>query len=155
MKTKRYKNKIKYFIIKQIKKIVGGYKRGGLLGMYHYIRCHLWNRYHIINISGCGLYKWGWIDRDWVLLYANFRILEEFIEKENPHIPNKDDINYSIDKDLREIYNWWKYERKIEWDSNQLNNKNYNEYNNRFEELCEKDNEMLHRLINVRRYLWS
>lgn len=140
LKTMRQKRKrLLYSIWNFLKwKIWGGYHAGGLNGLYHWIRCHTWNRYHIVNVSGIDGYKWGWIDRDHVLLYASFVILSDFVEKEDPTVglrtladymckcddpeccSHDNDKNCMLaatkaqierEKEIRAIYDWWKVER--------------------------------------------
>src|SRR5580692_4221700 len=47
----------------------------------YWLRTHTINRYHMIDIR-TPEYDWGWIDRDYAILAANFNILKEFVEKE-------------------------------------------------------------------------
>ena len=128
---------------------------------YYWLRCHLWTRYHIINISGICDYKWGWLDRDNVLLYASFKILQDFVEKEDPKIglrtledfgaPCKGlEAHLEIEREVRAIYDWWVKERPTmyrAWAES---------YSWKVEEELDKtDEEMLIRLVKIRRYLWT
>lgn len=103
-------------------KILGDYKRGGVFGLYHWVRCHVWNRYHVVNISGMDEYDWGWIDSDLKILYANFRILCDFVEKEDPGAGKRTFADYKVDEEwereivtrqleqsaeIRSLYDWW------------------------------------------------
>lgn len=119
----------------------GGYRRGGLCGLYHWVRCHVWNRYHIFNISGEDGYDWGWIDRDQALLMVSFAVLRDFVEKEDPKIglrtlddymckcnepecnSHDNELNCMIEstkaqiereKEVRALYDWWTKDRKRE-----------------------------------------
>lgn len=149
----------------------GDYKLGGIRGAYHWVRCHVWNRYHIINISGIEDYKWGWIDRDVVLLYASFKILQDFVEKEDPTIGLRtaedyrcSEDQYHIDtvtnqlireKEIRFLYVWWTEDRPRNW--KELNNcwsKPMLAYE-REKELIDQDEQMLIRLAKIRTCLWT
>ncbi len=114
---------------------------------WYWIKCRLWHRY---NVVVCRPLPPTWCDRDYLLLFAAFQILENFIQQEEGHF--HDDV-YKLYLDcgeerareeerdwneIRVLYAWWQ-ERKDA------------KYNDDYD----KDNEMLHRLINVRKYLWS
>lgn len=80
--------------------------------VFYWIRCHTYNKYHLINISGQDDYRWGWIDRDRVITLACFKVLCDYVEKESHQIDwewcerareNKKTMDY--------LYNWWKVER--------------------------------------------
>lgn len=114
------------------RRVLGDYKRGGLRGAYHWVRCHVWNRYHVINVSGEDGYDWGWMDRDHVLMLACFKILKEFVEKEDQRIGLRtvddyggehmtEDERESFEKgqlaherEIRALYTWWTVDRKRE-----------------------------------------
>lgn len=76
-----------------------------------------------------------WIDRDEIMLHACFQILEDCIEKENVDTH----CNYEVHKDfvdeVRFLSKWWK-ERQITNDDSE-------------------DDEMLLRLMKIRRALWT
>lgn len=91
---------------------------------FYWIRSHLWNKYHIIDISGEADYSYGWIDADHALLLANFKILRDFVEKEDPKVGlrtlksyGKADYDSSWnktvkaqlekEKEIRALYVWW------------------------------------------------
>lgn len=80
----------------------------------------------------------GYCDKDIIMLFSCFQILEDFIEKENGL--NHCDQEYHKDwiTEVKELYDWWKI-RKLE-----LYNKN-----------DEEDDLMLERLIKIRRTLWT
>lgn len=107
----------------------------------YWLRTHTYNRYHIINISGQDGYKWGWIDRSHAMYLACFKLLEEFVELEDPEIGTRTEKDYrgdpevipedewikyhkpSIDdqlegdREIRALYDWWKTGRKQEHDA--------------------------------------
>lgn len=91
-----------------------------------------------------------WCDKDIVLLHACFQLLTDFVEKEEPEVPTDwqfDEAHKNAKREIDELYAWWKDRvSKAEagklgplWDESQYKN----------------DNDMLMRLINVRRYLWT
>lgn len=124
---------------------------------FYWLRCHLWTRYHIVDcrndsydITG---YSWGWVDRDHLLLLANFNILADFIEKEHPSEIidwKSDDNNVHVWAEMMDIYNWWRTGRKLEWEAATaiLNEIPKNFYENMFETDEEKlnDGEVYYRL---------
>lgn len=144
-------------------KIWGDYKCGGVRGFYHWIRCHFWNRYHIINISGVDEYDWGWIDRDRVLLYSSFKILCDFVDQEDPNIglrtlkdfgASDDEWHIKVitaqlekEKEIRALYTWWTKERPENW-------KEYPSFSEE-EKLNQQDEDMLIRLAKIRLCLWT
>lgn len=168
--------------------IWGDYKRGGVMGLYHWIRCHVWNRYHVINISGEDDYSWGWMDRDHIMIMACFKILKMFVEQEDPKIGLRslDDYRYEGDEcmleslkaqlereaEVRALYIWWTETRPKEHAecATLLNDfdvsftkkgikvsdeKKSHGWFERTQELDKKDEEMLIRLMKVRRNLWT
>ena len=93
-----------------------------------------------------------WCDRDYLLLYAAFQLLEDFIEKEEPwefagdvYATYVTDCSEDYSREraaewqkVRDLYAWWK-DRK------------YNDDHDDYEE----DSKMLHKLIDVRGNLWT
>lgn len=144
--------------------IWGDFKRGGIRGAYHWVRCHVWNRYHVLDLRKPGVYDWGWIDRDFAMWLACFNLLVEYVEKETPFEVVNWDWNpehANAGKEIRELYEWWKRGRKAEQDElHAMDHGNYNgpawqAWMKRHDELEAKDDEMLDRLMKVRRYLWT
>jgi len=86
-----------------------------------------------------------WLDKDLVILHACFQILSDCIEKENlftGHIDWTNDTEHQNAKnEIENLYDWWNM-RKIE--NNELNENQY-----------EEDNQMLKKLIEYRKYLWT
>lgn len=144
------------------KRIVGDYKRGGVKGLYHWVRCHTWNRYHLIDIRGDGDYDWGWIDRCEAMKLACFKLLRDFVDNEDPRCGYRTMADYEYegmgeherreiqeqldnDAEVRTLYDWWVYARKHDWESGRFT----------YRYLEEKDDEMLDRLMKVRKTLWT
>jgi hypothetical protein len=145
-------------------RIWGRYHGGGLVGAYHWVRCHTWNRYHIIDLRGHGDYKWGWIDRDHAMWIACFSLLVDYVEKEEPfkYIDwDWNDEHQAVAREIKEIYDWWKSGRKKDHedlaaiDTEGYRGPGWQEYCRRSEELDQKDDEMFDRLMKVRKYLWT
>ena len=87
----------------------------------------------------------GWCDKDIVILYACFQLLKDFVEKEKEIIAQ---IDWEHDEEIKKakqeidfLYSWW-LERLDREDD--LDEKQYLE-----------DNQMLKRLIEIRKYLWT
>jgi len=95
--------------------------------VFYYIRCNTYNKYHLLDLrqpkGGYYDYRWGWCDVVNKMIFANFNLLVEFVEKERggckaaeKHIAElktledvpSDQIK-SMEKEL-ELYRWWKYE---------------------------------------------
>ena len=89
----------------------------------------------------------GWRDKDEIILHACFQLLKDFIEKEKEII---EQIDWKHDKEIEKakaeidfLYNWWMKRFHDEEDFNNLTQR------------YEEDNQMLKRLVDVRKYLWS
>ena len=94
--------------------------------------------------------KVDWCDKDIVLLHACFQLLTDCIEKENLNLTTdwtQDDQFSSAKLEIDELYNWWKDRSKKEIDGRLDPIWAENQY--------EKDDEMLIRLIRIRKYLWT
>ena len=91
-----------------------------------------------------------WCDNDIIMLHACFNLLADCIESEKLLTDNRDwNHNEEIinsHKELEELYNWW-MKRKKDDEQNKINDFDEAQY--------AIDNEMLIRLIKVRRYLWT
>lgn len=98
----------------------------------------LYERKHLLDLRNRFYTSRGWCDRDHQLLYAAFNILVEFIEQEKPfdHLERSPEV----EAELKALYKWWTVERVDQFGDL---------------EAYEKDNEMLCRLIVVRKYLWT
>ena len=102
--------------------------------LWYWIRCHTYNRYHILDMSDkTNGWDWGWQEPDSQLLYASMAIMVKHVENkyavDEKSLPYESDhqlflIKEAIDKEdhqlvseeqtqaeLLTIYKWWKYER--------------------------------------------
>ncbi len=150
----------------------------------YWLRTHTINRYHIINISGQGDYKWGWCDRDYAMYLACFAILVDFCEKEMPHTNTcyiEGDDWAQAHGEMLFLYDWWKRGRAaehaevsamharldpIKWEKVEgeegysrllppVDRTAHDAWIQREHELEAKDEEMLARLMKVRGYMWT
>jgi hypothetical protein len=126
-------------------------------------------------------YSYGWLDSDMQMVFALFNILNNFVEKEITkgllYCPTKEEIakepeqcrhNLQTQRDnyyeMITIYNWWNFERKEDLiKSDKLSTEWYNtkgtipwdELNKQDERNEAKLNEMITRLLAIRKYLWT
>ena len=95
--------------------------------------------------------KGEWCDKDIVMLHACFQLLTDCIEKENllnGHIDwEQKEEDIQAKKELTSLYEWWKNRSEKELEDNLDPIWTKNQY--------EEDNEMLIKLIKVRKYLWT
>ena len=114
---------------------------------WYWLTCRLWHRY---NVVVCRSLRPTWCDRDHLLLYAAFQILEDFLAQEEGHF-HQDVYTLYLDcgegearrraaewQELRVLYSWWR-QRK--------NDHQFDDY--------ETDTKMLHKLIALRGLLWT
>lgn len=155
----------------------------------YWLRTHTYNRYHILDLSKAEPenpdgYRWGWIDRDRLLLLACFKVLRDFVEQEKPWPVadylaeveakgngeveglRRQQANY---EETMALYRWWtewRFAEYAEWESQR--DAAYEAYKKEPEsealrqawlDLEEKehtrDDEMLRRLLAIRHYLWT
>ncbi|HEY0048668.1 MAG TPA: hypothetical protein VGB68_05250 [Pyrinomonadaceae bacterium] len=88
-----------------------------------------------------------WRDKDEIILHACFQLLKDFVEREKEIF---EQIDWKHDEETEKakaeidfLYNWWLKRFHDEED--------FDKIKRRYEE----DNQMLKRLIDVRKYLWS
>lgn len=96
---------------------------------WYFVKCHTFARYHLLDLRDRGEgygYKWGWCDRDHLMLIACFTLLRDFVEKECPDVGfdaeemyrsagctwqegEREAVRQQIEdeKQLRELYEWW------------------------------------------------
>ncbi len=128
------------------------------------------NKYNVDN------YKYGWRDVPDKMLYAMFNLLGDYLNKEKPHdltkFYSRDQINADAGlkmqqdalDEAREIYRWWCEDRKIAISEHNAllekwgDNRNYislDELNEKEKIIDQKTDEMVLRLIKIRRTLWT
>jgi hypothetical protein len=93
-----------------------------------------------------------WQDRDYLLLYAAFQILEDFIIKEQPW-EFKGDVFAAYVKECGEEHArhrdlaWQHIRLLLDWWQTRKNDPDHDDY--------DEDNRMLHKLIDLRENLWT
>lgn len=142
-------------------------RRSELSEAYYWLRTHTVHRYHIIDIRGEDGYAWGWIDRDHAMLLACFKLLRDFVERENPTVGlggveayehegmcdgEREMIANQVarEKEVRAIYTWWTQDRERERAEHD-DDRAIGGYDWSFN----RDQEMLLRLMAVRGSLWT
>jgi hypothetical protein len=125
-------------------------------------------------------YRSGYIDTDTKMIYAMFNLLTNFVEEQLVHMyfPTQEDIakephlQHQLDQnnEIIAIYNWWNKGRKLEckegdealtkWHNAKKSKSPYTkilweELKNIDKRNEDKLEEMLIRLLKIRKYLWS
>lgn len=83
-----------------------------------------------------------WIDRDFIILHANFQILKDFVEKEKPFEHSIVWAKSKNGKKCKELYNWWEVRK------NQT-------INNLSKQQMKEDYIKLVDLMKIRNELWT
>ncbi len=138
-------------------------------------------RYHMLDLRQEGGYRYGWQDVPEKMLFAMFNLLGEYLNKEYPHDLTdyyteeqiEADAGYKSQQDsineARAIYHWWKVGRKQEeqaindarnlWYKTRKDKGVRQEHWDKLKELEEayenKTDEMIARLMKIRRTLWT
>ena len=127
-------------------------------------------------------YRYGWRDVPEKMLYAIFNLLGEYLNKENPHDLTDSYSREEIEADAgfkaqqdaideaRAIYAWWTTERKLDykkyngllsyWSVIRKSNREeadliFKQMKNQEEYIESKTDEMIARLMKIRRTLWT
>lgn len=97
-----------------------------------------------------------WVDRDYVLLHVNFQVLSDFYEKEflgsykitaddlpEDYFEFKEsyDVQLAFNAEVKALYDWWQERKKTIYSED--------------EDSENIDQQMLIRLINIRKCLWT
>ena len=143
------------------------------------------HRYHLLDlrqpkVKGEPGYRYGWLDSDTKMVYALFNILNQYVENEMPHhyCPSEEDVqaepflltqrsNYL---EVKNLHYWWNVGRKREekkylellhvWsqaklDQNPSEHQLWLELKKIEQANDDKLDEMITRLIKIRRSLWT
>ncbi len=148
---------------------------------WYWVACHTLpsRKYHFLDLRQPN-YKYGWIDSDTKMIYALFNILNKFVEDEMPHwyCPSEEDVQqephlmYQRNAwlETKAIHYWWNVERirqqKEEEDLlhrwSEAHKVNAPETHQLWDELKkiekaqdDKEDEMIGRLLKIRRSLWT
>jgi hypothetical protein len=146
---------IRYFLTETLRIFMYRLK-GKLDRAYQWVRTRTWCRYHILDVRGPG-YSGGYRDCDTIMLYANFKILVDFVEiemdgvfmEEVPPGTHEDwettHFEHKVEKEqeIKALYEWFVVDR-FRWKLAFTHEESY-----------EVEQMMLHRLIEVRPYLWT
>lgn len=148
---------------------------------WYWLKCHTLPtyRFHILDLRQSD-YKYGWRDIDHRMQYALFNLLNLFVKHEFPHyyFPTEEDVKQDpslarqreVAQEVTLIHFWWNTERHQEYEAIEKKTSEWYEakkmkaYNKEvlWEELQQlkkafddKEDEMLLRLMKVRRSLWT
>lgn len=181
---------LKYFFLKRIPEFINKFfwwkTKRTFKDIYYWLQCHLLPSYHfhILDLrqpKGSDHYSYGWRDIPEKMLYANFNLLKDFLEKENPYDPSDDNTLEEIYKDpglitsykymqeAKFLHHWWTVIRKEKYNEEQSllskavevknNKKQYDELMEKWREankkFDEEEQEMLIRLIKIREFMWT
>jgi hypothetical protein len=126
---------------------------------YWSIRHRTTNRYHILNIQDkANGYKYGYSDVRCRLIFANFALLKQFVEREMDIVNWESDPEHShAAKEIRALYHWWLHERPKEWQDywDEKGGAAAKEWWKEEERLEQKDSDMVKRLMDIRLWLWT
>lgn len=139
-------------------------------------------RYHMLDLRQEGGYQYGWQDVPEKMLYAMFNLLGEYLNKEKPHDLTQWYTREQIEADpgmkmqqdaleeAQAIYHWWTVERKQEFEAEsklthdwvearKAKNPNKEELWKALQkmkaDLENKEDEMIARLMKIRKSLWT
>jgi hypothetical protein len=139
-------------------------------------------RYHMLDLRQPGGYQYGWQDVPEKMLYAMFNLLGEYLNQEQPYDLTDDYTEEQIEGDVgmkmqhrslceaRTIYHWWTVGKKEEekaisdmrhqwWLARKAKEPQAEEHHKKLQELEDafenKTDEMVARLMKIRRTLWT
>ena len=95
----------------------------------------------LIRIKSLEPIKNKWLDKDEIMLHACFQLLENYIEEEKGDTHCDYEAHKEFVDELRCLYKWWLNRKEIkdcDWDKQEI-----------------EDDEMLIRLMKIRRALWT
>lgn len=140
-----------------------------------WLKYHTTHRYHIVDLRQHD-YKYGWLEFDQRILFACFNLLTKFMQNSDIYRPSDSDIKDCPNlKRQQEVYDeaikLWRYWRdqypndqddlEKEWKNmikcqdKELRKELSRQFYSKEDELKCKEDEMLNRLIAIRRELWD
>lgn len=152
---------------------------------WYWVKCHTLEsfRFHLIDIredkSIPFAYRFGWTDADHKIMLANFAILKDFVEKEEPKSLRDFHSEEEIDQmgarsqqdahdEVMTLYRWWMTERHVEKQiaddmfekSKEAKtaverSQHARDWSSARDRNKEREDEMLIRLIKVRHTMWT
>lgn len=107
-----------------------------------------------------------WHDRDYLLIHSMFQVLNDYVDKEKPFETifwDHDEGHINAAKEIKALLHWWNYLRPCRKEHYMMVPIQYSDILNRAcgehskaEKIWEKeDEEMMIRLIKIRRFLWT
>jgi hypothetical protein len=150
--------------------------------LYYVIRCRLFKRYDLIRTN---LAKTHWIDKDALILHGMMELLVDYVDGEKCFdiiVWDSEPDHKKAAEEIKAIYAWWKNysnrEKQIndqltvwhnefmkrpgdDWEKfnngppSDIESLEHDKLNKMEEDLRNEEQEMLHRLIDIRRFLWS
>ena len=146
---------------------------GWIPDLWYYLKCRWWRKYNHIEIESLPP---TWSDTEDLMLHGMFQLLRNVVEKEHVLVniaPEGDPTDgkswaWALDE-IMALYTWWMYKRPAreieydrrlsEWSEERFTDGPYGPKWDALRELDDRrdveDEEMLHRLIKVRQYLWT
>lgn len=152
----------------------------------YYLKCHVTtrHRYHLLDLRQEDGYQYGWLDGDRQILYACFRVLENYIEEELPNSYVQQEFTeeelandphsrmwYEHYQEVKALYHYWKVERpawlkKLDTISHQAHlarqrmdfknsDKLYEQHHKEKEKFEAAETDALCRLIKTRKGMWT
>lgn len=140
-------------------------------------------KYHLLDLrqpKANGDYRYGWLDSDHQMIFALFNILNNFVKNEMPHwyCPSEEEIAFdasllhqrNIFLEVKAIHYWWNVDRKRQdkrkdhllHDWHEAKKISVSKEHQLWEDLRkaetaleDKEDEMILRLIKIRRSLWT
>jgi len=171
---------IKFFFTHKLKDWFNNIKRPVSKSWYWFVSHFVPSRrYHMLDLRQPEDYSYGWLDSDRQILFANFNILNNFVKNEMPdfYCPSEEEVkadphlasqrnNYL---EIKAIHHWWNVTRKQDSDKYSklvkawcdAKGKDPSEHSlwkeiDKLEiEINAKEQDMLFRLIKIRKSLWT
>jgi hypothetical protein len=137
---------------------------------WHWVKSHTTRQHHWLDLRcpAHGIeYSYGWLDRDIAMLAASFKLLSQFMEEEFEPSTDPNARSAAVEHELVVLYRWWKHDRKAAWgrywaEADRLHREHvkssspeYAAHMDQAHQLERQDDEMLLRLVTIRKYLWS
>jgi hypothetical protein len=112
----------------------------------------LFRRYDLIRT---GLSKKDWHDKDITMLYGMMNLLVDYVDGEKCFEITKwdeDADSKRVAKEIKAIYRWWKLYDKLYAIAHNAKGEKFHKMQ---DSLIKEEQEMLIRLIKIRKYLWT
>lgn len=172
-KEMKSKFPIRYFLFEIMPDFIFGIKRSLNNKIYEF-KSKLFLKQHLLDIRQpkCGYYqyRYGYCDMVEKLIFANFNMLCEFVEKEYKGLDGiKDRIEFLSDKPecvdeikflnkVIELYNWWRIDlpkTQLEFDMIPISSETIKEISKKEQEIQLLINDKLKEIIDNRMYFWT